>query len=150
MLDTVVLGATEVDRDFNVNVNTEADGAMLHGIGGHQDTAAGAQLTIITTPLLRGRIPCAVDSVYTVSTPGEVVDAVVTEFGVAVNPRRQDLIDAAREAGDVPLVTMDELVEKAQELAGAMTPVETEDRIIGVVEYRDGTVIDVVKQLKKK
>lgn len=150
MLDAVVLGATEVDREFNVNVNTEADGAMLHGIGGHQDTAAGAQLTIITTPLLRGRIPCAVDSVYTVSTPGEVVDAVVTEFGVAVNPRRQDLIDAAREAGDVPLVTMDELVEKAQELTGPMTPVETEDRIIGVVEYRDGTVIDVVRQLKKK
>lgn len=150
MLDTVVLGATEVDRNFNVNVNTEADGALLHGIGGHQDTAAGAQLTIITTPLLRGRIPCAVDSVYTVTTPGEVVDAIVTEFGVAINPRRQDLIDSAREAGDVPLVTMDELIEKAEKLTGKMSPVETEERIIGVVEYRDGTVIDVVRQLKKK
>jgi len=150
MLDTVVLGATEVDRNFNANVNTEADGALLHGIGGHQDTAAGAQLTIITTPLLRGRIPCAVDSVYTVTTPGEVVDAIVTEFGVAINPKRQDLIDAAREAGNVPLVTMDELIEKAEGLTGRMSPVETEDRIIGVVEYRDGTVIDVVRQLKKK
>lgn len=150
MLDTVVLGATEVDRNFNANVNTEADGALLHGIGGHQDTAAGAQLTIITTPLLRGRIPCAVDSVYTVTTPGEVVDAVVTEFGVAINPRRQDLIDAAKDAGNVPLVTMDELIEKAEEFTGRMSPVETEDRIIGVIEYRDGTVIDVVRQLKKK
>jgi citrate lyase subunit alpha/citrate CoA-transferase len=150
MLDTVVLGATEVDRDFNVNVNTEADGALLHGIGGHQDTAAGAQLTIITTPLLRGRIPCAVDSVYTVTTPGEVVDAIVTEFGVAINPRRQDLIDAAKEAGNVPLVTMDELIDKAHGFTGSMSPVETEERIIGVIEYRDGTVIDVVKQLKKK
>lgn len=150
MLDTVVLGATEIDRNFNANVNTEADGALLHGIGGHQDTAAGAQLTIITTPLLRGRIPCAVDSVYTVTTPGEVVDAIVTEFGVAINPRRQDLIDAAKEAGDVPIVTMDELIEKAEDLTGKMSPVETEDRIIGVIEYRDGTVIDVVRQLKKK
>ncbi len=150
MLDTVVLGATEVDRNFNANVNTEADGALLHGIGGHQDTAAGAQLTIITTPLLRGRIPCAVDSVYTVTSPGEVVDAVVTEFGVAINPGRQDLIDAAKEAGNVPLVTMDELIEKAEGLTGKMSPVETEDRIIGVIEYRDGTVIDVVRQLKKK
>ncbi len=150
MLDTVVLGATEVDRNFNVNVNTEADGALLHGIGGHQDTAAGAQLTIITTPLLRGRIPCAVDSVYTVTTPGEVVDAIVTEFGVAINPKRQDLIDSAREAGDVPLVSMDELIEKAKGLTGNMSPVETDERIIGVVEYRDGTVIDVVRQLKKK
>lgn len=150
MLDAVVLGATEVDRDFNVNVNTEADGALLHGIGGHQDTAAGAQLTIITTPLLRGRIPCAVDSVYTVSTPGEVVDAIATEFGVAVNPRRQDLIDAAKEAGNVPLITMDELIDKAHKFTGTMSPVEIEDRIIGVIEYRDGTVIDVVRQLKKK
>lgn len=150
MLDTVVLGATEVDRNFNANVNTEADGALLHGIGGHQDTAAGAQLTIITTPLIRGRIPCAVDSVYTVTTPGEVVDAIVTEFGVAINPKRQDLIEAAREAGNVPLVTMDELIEKAEGLTGKMSPVETEDRIIGVIEYRDGTVIDVVRQLKKK
>lgn len=150
MLDTVVLGATEVDRNFNANVNTEADGALLHGIGGHQDTATGAQLTIISTPLIRGRIPCAVDSVYTVTTPGEVVDAIVTEFGVAINPKRQDLIDSAREAGNVPLVTMDELIEKAEGLTGKMSPVETEDRIIGVVEYRDGTVIDVVRQLKKK
>jgi len=91
-----------------------------------------------------------VDSVYTVTTPGEVVDAIVTEFGVAINPRRQDLIDAAKEAGNVPLVTMDELIDKAHGFTGSMSPVETEERIIGVIEYRDGSVIDVVKQLKKK
>ncbi|MBL3593862.1 MAG: citrate lyase subunit alpha [Synergistaceae bacterium] len=149
MLDTVVLGATEVDRNFNANVNTEADGALLHGIGGHQDTASGAKLTIITTPLLRGRIPCVVDDVYTVTTPGEVVDAIVTEFGVAINPLRQDLIDAAKDAGDVPLVTIDELAERAHKMSGPMEPVATKDRIIGVVEWRDGTVIDVVRQLDK-
>lgn len=146
-LDAVVLGATEVDRNFNANVNTEADGALLHGIGGHQDTAAGAKLTIITTPLLRGRIPCVVDDVYTVTTPGEVVDAIVTEFGVAINPLRQDLIDAATMAGNVPLVTIDELVERAHKATGPMDPVATKDNIIGVVEWRDGTVIDVVRQL---
>ena len=43
MLDVVILGATEVDTDFNANVNTEADGALLHGTGGHQDTAAGGE-----------------------------------------------------------------------------------------------------------
>jgi citrate lyase subunit alpha/citrate CoA-transferase len=150
MLDTVVLGATEVDRKFNVNVNTEADGALLHGIGGHQDTASGAKLTIITTPLLRGRIPSVVDSVYTVTTPGEVVDAVVTEFGVAINPNRKDLIEAAKSDPEIPLVSIDELIEKAEKMTGPMAPVEVEDRIIGVVEYRDGSVIDVVRQLKKK
>ena len=146
----VILGATEMDRDFNVNVNTEADGALLHGIGGHQDTAAGAKLTIISQPLLRGRIPCVVDQVYSVTTPGEVVDALVTEYGVTINPRRQDLVDACKAAGNVPLVSMDELVARAHEMCGPTDPVETEDRIIGVIEWRDGTVIDVVKQLKKK
>lgn len=149
MLDVVILGATEVDRDFNANVNTEADGALLHGIGGHQDTAAGAKLTIIAQPLLRGRIPCVVDKVLTVTTPGEVIDALVTEYGVTINPRRTDLIEACKEAGNVPLVSIDELVDKAIEMTGRMDPVELEDRIVGIVEWRDGTVIDVIRQLKK-
>jgi citrate lyase subunit alpha/citrate CoA-transferase len=148
MLDVVVLGATEIDRNFNVNVNTEATGALLHGIGGHQDTASGAKLTVITQPLLRGRIPCVVDDVYSVTTPGEVVDALVTEYGVTLNPKRTDLMEAAKEAGDVPLISMEELVEKAHNLTGPMDPVEVEDRIIGVIEWRDGTVLDVVRQLK--
>ncbi len=150
MLDVVILGATEVDRDFNVNVNTEADGALLHGIGGHQDTAAGAKLTIIAQPLLRGRIPCVTDTVYSVTTPGECVDAVVTEYGITVNPRRADLVEACREIRDVPVVSMDELADKARQMSGPMDPVETADRIVGVIEWRDGTVIDVVRQLKKK
>ena len=133
-LDVVILGATELDRDFNANVNTEADGALLHGTGGHQDTAAGAGLTIIAQPLLRGRIPC-------------VVDALVTEFGVTLNPRRADLIEACREAKTVPLVSMEELVERAKKLTGPMDPVVTEERIVGVIEWRDGTVLDVVRQL---
>ena len=148
-LDVVILGATEVDRDFNVNVNTEADGALLHGTGGHQDTAAGAKLTIIAQPLLRGRIPCVTDRVLTVTTPGEVVDAVVTEYGITINPRRKDLIDACSGIKDVPLVTMDELADRAKKMSGPMDPVETTDKIVGVIEWRDGTVIDVVRQLKK-
>ncbi len=42
MLDTCFLGATEVDVDFNVNVNTHSDGRLLHGTGGHSDAAAGS------------------------------------------------------------------------------------------------------------
>jgi citrate lyase subunit alpha/citrate CoA-transferase len=153
MLDVVILGATEIDTDFNANVNTEADGALLHGIGGHQDTAAGAKLTIIAQPLTRGRIPCVVDSVHTVTTPGEVVDALVTEFGVTINPRRRDLIDACADfAGlkDVPLVPMDELAERARAMSGPMSPINVTDRIVAVVEWRDGTVIDVVRQMERR
>ena len=149
MLDVVILGATEVDTDFNANVNTEADGALLHGTGGHQDTAAGAKLTIIAQPLLRGRIPCVTDRVYSVTTPGEVVDAIVTEYGVTINPKRKDLLDAVSEVRGLPLVSMEELAARARRMAGPMDPVATTDRIIGVVEWRDGTVIDVVRQLKK-
>ena len=42
MLDCVILGATEVDVDFNVNVNTESSGYLLHNTGGHCDAAAGS------------------------------------------------------------------------------------------------------------
>ncbi len=149
MLDVVILGATEVDRDFNVNVNTEADGALLHGIGGHQDTAAGAKLTVIAQPLLRGRIPCVTDKVLTVTTPGECVDALVTEYGITVNPRRTDLAEAVKNIRGVPVISMDELADKAKELSGPMDPVEMTDKIVGVVEWRDGTVIDVVRQIRK-
>ncbi|MDR2779637.1 MAG: citrate lyase subunit alpha [Synergistaceae bacterium] len=152
MLDIVVLGATEVDVNFNANVNTEADGMLLHGIGGHQDTAAGAKLSIIAQPLLRGRIPCVVDRVHTITTPGEVIDAVVTEFGVTINPRRKDLLNAWSDftyARDIPLVSIDELAERAGRMSGPMEPIRAADRVVAVVEWRDGTVIDTVRQLEK-
>ena len=57
MLDVAILGATEIDLDFNVNVNTHSDGQLLHGIGGHTDAAASAACTIITVPSFRKRIP---------------------------------------------------------------------------------------------
>ncbi len=37
-VDIVVLGATEVDVNFNANVVTHSDGYLLHGIGGWQNT----------------------------------------------------------------------------------------------------------------
>lgn len=147
MLDVVILGATEVDTDFNANVNTEADGALLHGTGGHQDTAAGAKLTIIAQPLLRGRIPCVTDNVCTITTPGEVIDAVVTEYGITINPKRKDLLDACSQVKNLPVVSMEELAARAKAMSGPTDPVENTDRIVGVVEWRDGTVIDVIRQL---
>lgn len=148
MLDVVILGATEVDMDFNANVNTEADGALLHGIGGHQDTAAGAKLTIIAQPLLRGRFPCVTDSVYSVTTPGEVIDAVVTEYGVTVNPKRKDLLNACSAVKGLPLISMEELAALAKKLSGPADPITATERIVAVIEWRDGTVIDVVRQLR--
>lgn len=145
MLDAVVLGATQVDTDFNVNVNTESDGVLLHGIGGHMDTAAGAAVTVIVTPLFRGRMPMVVDRVLTVTTPGETVDVVVTERGVAVNPRRKDLLENLRGKG-IPLMEIGDLKKMAEEFTGIPKTPSFGEKIIGIVEYRDGTVIDTIRQ----
>lgn len=147
-LDTVVLGATEIDFDFNVNVNTEVDGALLHGIGGHQDTAAGAKVTIIIAPLLRGRVPSVVEKVQTVTTPGETVDVLVTERGIAVNPKRNELKTRLKDA-KLPVVEIQELYDICVKFCGHPKPIEHTDKIVAVVEYRDGSILDVVREVKK-
>ena len=83
----------------------------------------------------------------TITTPGETIDAVVTEAGVAVNPRRDDLRERLLAAG-LPVVPIDQLRAAAARAAGVPAPLPPEagERIVGVVEYRDGTVIDVVRQ----
>jgi len=142
-----VLGATEIDVNFNVNVNTHSDGWLLHGIGGFQDTT-DAYMTVITAPLARKTHPIVVKDVVTVTAPGEAIDALVTEHGIAVNPRRQDILERLK-GTELPLVSIEELYDKATELIGgkrAPKP-ETTDRVVAAIEWRDGTVIDVVKQL---
>ncbi|MPM96178.1 Citrate lyase alpha chain [bioreactor metagenome] len=146
MLDAVILGATEIDTDFNVNVVTGSDGIIMGGSGGHADAAAGAKVTIVVANLLRGRLPIIVDKVLTVTTPGETIDVLVTERGIAVNPRREDLKEQLRAAG-LPVKDITELKALAEEIAGAPDRVITGDNIVAVVEYRDGTVIDVVRQV---
>lgn len=147
-LDIVILSALEIDTDFNVNVITGNDGEIRGASGGHSDTAASAKMSIIVTPLVRGRIPCVVDKVLNTVTPGESVDVVVTDYGVAINPAREDLITGFKAKG-VKLMTIEELKEKAYSITGKPDPVEYEDKIVGIIEYRDGTVIDVIKQIKE-
>lgn len=146
-LDYVVLGATEVDVDFNVNVITDSSGIIMGAIGGHPDASAGAKCTIICAPLLRGRLPMVTDAVQTVCTPGETVDVVVTERGVAINPKRRDLIERLADSG-LPLMDIRALRDTAYALTGVPDPIETTDEVTAVIEYRDGTVLDVVRKPK--
>ncbi|HSG27324.1 MAG TPA: citrate lyase subunit alpha, partial [Candidatus Krumholzibacterium sp.] len=141
-----VLGATEIDVDFNVNVNTHSDGWLLHGIGGFTDVC-DAWCTIITAPLLRGRLASIVDSVTTVTAPGETIDVLVTERGVAVNPARTDILERLK-GSKLPVVSIGDLRKMAVEMAGEPEKPQFEDRIVALIEYRDGTVIDTVRQLK--
>ena len=144
-LDYVILGATEVDVNFNVNVLTDSNGIMMGALGGHPDASAGAKCTIVTAPLLRGRLPMVTDSVQTVSTPGETVDVIVTDRGIAINPNRLDLMDNLRGAG-LPIKSIEELRDMAYALSGGKPePLKLSDQITAVVEYRDGTVLDVIR-----
>jgi len=148
MLDAAFLGATEVDLDFNVNVNTHSDGLLLHGIGGHQDVAAGAAMTMITIPTLRGRIPVIVDQVTTVTSPGEVIDVIVTERGIAVNPRREDLKGQFLGA-ELLVRSLEEIKAEADALVRPVAKPVFGDELIAAVEWRDGTVIDVVRKVEE-
>ena len=145
-LDFVILSALEIDTDFNVNVLTGSDGVIRGAIGGHPDTAEGASLSVVVAPLTRGRIPTIVKHVNTVVTPGEVVDVVVTEQGIAVNPRRPDLKEKIEAAG-LHVFTIEQLQQRAEALVGVPEPIRYKDRIVGVVMYRDNTIIDVVREI---
>ncbi len=147
-LDFVILSALEIDVNFNVNVMTGSDGVIRGAVGGHPDTAAGASLTVVTAPLLRGRIPTVCERVNTICTPGNTIDVLVTDQGVAVNPARPELREKLIAAG-LPVTTIEKLKERAEKIVGKPEPIQYTDRIVGVLMYRNNTVIDVIRQIKE-
>ena len=148
ILDAVVLGATEVDINFNTNVVTHSDGQMLHGIGGWQNCLF-SKCTILSIPSFRNRIPIIVDEVTTLVGPGELIDVIVTERGIAINPKREDLIKATKKSG-LPIRKIEEIKEEVDDLVGApLDKPEFTDEVVGVVKWVDGTVIDSIFKVNK-
>jgi citrate lyase subunit alpha/citrate CoA-transferase len=148
MVDAVVLGATEVDVDFNANVNTHSDGLLLHGIGGWQNCLT-AGCTILAVPSFRDRIPVIVDKVTTVTGPGELIDVIATERGIAINPRRQDLLDALA-GSDLPIRPIEEIKEEVEGFCGGPPQrARFTDKPVAVIKWVDGTVIDTVFQVEE-
>ncbi|MBR9786622.1 MAG: citrate lyase subunit alpha [Vibrionaceae bacterium] len=147
-LDIVILSALEIDTQFNVNVITGSDGVIRGASGGHCDTAAGASLAIVVAPLVRGRIPTVVNRVLNTVTPGESVDVLVTDHGVAVNPKRADVREQLESRG-IEVVEIETLYQRAITLTGEPAPIEFEEQIVGYVRYRDGSVIDVIRRVKQ-
>lgn len=145
-LDIVILSALEVDVNFNVNVLVGSDGIIRGAIGGHPDTAADSALSIIVCPLLRGRIPCVVDEVTTLITPGSTVDVVVTEYGIAVNPRRPEIAKRLSKAG-LKVVDINDLKARAEKIIGKPAPLPFGDKVVGIVLNREGSVQDVIKNI---
>lgn len=146
-IDVLTLGATEVDVDFNGNVNTHSDGYLLHGIGGWQNCLY-AKCTILPVPLFRNRVPIIRDAVTTITGPGELVDVIVTERGIAINPKRQDLLDAVKGSG-LPIRTIEELKWEAEKICGIPAKTPLDDEVVAIIKWLDGTVIDSVYKVKK-
>ena len=147
-LDFVILGATEIDTDFNVNVTTGSDGVLMGGSGGHQDTAAGSKVSIIVSKLFSSRIPFIKDRVEVITTPGTTIDILVTERGIAVNPRRKDLREKFKDA-NIDIVEIEELKSYAEKIMGKPERIEKSDRIIGLSQYRDGSILDYIYGIEK-
>lgn len=146
-LDVTVLGATEIDVDFNVNVHTDSNGYIMGGSGGHTDVASEAKMTVIVAPLTRKRYSVVVDKVLCVSTPGKYIDVLVTQYGVTVNPKRPDLKERFQQYG-LPVIDIHELKSMADELNGIPEKIETEGkRVVAEVLYRDGSKLDEIYQV---
>ncbi len=120
----------------------------MGGSGGHADTAAGSKCCVIVSQLVNARISVIKDRVTTVTTPGETVDILVTERGIAINPLRKDLLERFKDS-NLPIKTMEELKAIADKMTGKAKDIEFEDKIVAVVQYRDGSVVDVLKKIKK-
>ncbi len=149
MLDAVVLGATEVDINFNANVVTHSDGYLLHGIGGWQNCMFG-KTVILAIPSFRDRIPVIVDEVTTLVAPGELVDVIVTERGIAINPKRKDLLKAVKGSG-LPIKSIKDIYNEVNGICGGKPakPKVNKNKVVAVIKWVDGTVIDSVFEVKK-
>ena len=142
-LDVVILGATEIDTDFNVNVHTDSNGYIMGGSGGHSDTAAGAKLSMIIAPMFRARLPIVTDRVKCISTPGEDIDVLVTQGGIAVNPRNVELTNNLKAAG-LPVIDIHELKEKTEAITGTPAKSQKGDRVVAEVISRYGDKQDEI------
>ena len=147
MMDIMILGATEVDLNFNGNVVTHSDGYLLHGIGGWQN-CLHAKCVILPIPLFRDRIPVIRDKVTTLVGPGKLIDVIITERGIAINPLRQDLIDSVKDSG-LPIKTIQQLKDEADRICGIPADIQLEEDIVAVIKWVDGTVIDAVRKVKE-
>ena len=140
-LDVVILGATQIDTDFNVNVHTDSNGYIMGGSGGHSDTAAGAKLSMIIAPMFRARLPIVTDRVACISTPGRDVDVLVTQGGIAVNPARVELRERLIEA-KLPVIDIHDLKNKIEKITGRPAPLKKGDRVVAEVIGRHGDLQD--------
>lgn len=146
-LDIVILGATEIDLDFNVNVTTDSHQTIIGGSGGHSDTASESSVTVIVSPLFKGRLPIIKNRVTTITTLGKHIDILVTERGIAIHPNRRDLLEKLAQSS-LPIMTIQDLQKIAYALTGKPKETKKTTHPIGVIEDRTHDIIDTLYQRK--
>ena len=148
MVDVAVLGATEVDVHFNANVVSHSDGCLLHGIGGWQNCLY-SKCSILAVPSFRDRIPVIIDEVTTLCGPGELIDVIITERGIAINPRRKDLLKAMAKSS-LPIKSIREIRNEVFTICGKPSKPDFDlNKVVAIVKWVDGTVLDTIFKLKK-
>ena len=147
IVDAAILGATEVDVNFNANVVTHSDGLLLHGIGGWQNCLY-SKCTILAIPSFRDRIPVIVDEVTTLCGPGELIDVIATERGLCINPRRKDLMKAIK-SSSIPVIDIKELKKEVDAICGGVPakPKLNRNKVVAIIKWVDGTVLDSIFQV---
>jgi len=83
-----------------------------------------------------------------VTTPGETVDVIVTERGICVADRHEELKQELRRR-NLPVKDIREFHEEITRMTGVPKPVEFEDEVVALIEYRDGSIIDVVRKVSE-
>lgn len=144
-LDVVILGATEIDLDFNVNVTTDSHGTIIGGSGGHSDTASESKVCIIVSPLIKGRLPIIKDRVTSITTLGKNIDCFVTERGIAVNPKRTDLLKLLKNT-KLNIMTIEELQSIAHKYTKVPKEIKKSSKKVGIIEDRTYDIIDTLYQ----
>lgn len=140
-LTVMLLGAVEIDRNFNVNVTMGGNGRLIGGPGGHPDTASGSQLSIVTSGLLGGGFSKLTESVRSISTPGGDIDVLVTDAGIAVNPRNSDLLNDLKRAS-LPVLAFEDLETIATERSERPPQRIASSHPCAFIEHRCGHILD--------
>jgi len=126
---------------------THSDGRLLHGIGGWQDCLFSKN-TILAVPSFRDRLPVILDRVTTLCGPGELIDVVVTERGIAINPLRKDLLKAVKKS-DLPIRPIEDIKTEVEKICGGPPdpPKIDKRKAVAAIQWVDGTFIDMVHKV---
>ena len=89
------------------------------------------------------------DILYPYAKQVKIPEFAECNFGEFENKNYQELKEDL-EKTSLKLVTIEELRQTAEGLTGTPKPIECTDKITCIVEYRDGTVLDVIREIKKQ